>query len=158
MLESENSEKSDLPIVPEINHDFTEAQAKDKLEEYNYTTMTKLVYDDTIPEGYVIKTDPPANTPYEEGNMVLIYVSRGKMFQKFKFPDVNGKPVDEAKKMLEDFGVAAIIFADTYSEEYPEGIVIGSNYSANDIIESEFDQIILYVSSSNPDLKTQENP
>ncbi|MBR6922957.1 MAG: hypothetical protein IKH50_00255, partial [Oscillospiraceae bacterium] len=46
-IEAENSEKSDLPLVPEINSDFTEAQAKDKLEEYNYTTQTKLVYDDT---------------------------------------------------------------------------------------------------------------
>ena len=157
-IEAENSEKTDLPLVPEINHDFTEAQAKDKLEEYNYTTQTKLVYDDTIPEGYVIKTDPPANTPYEEGNTVLIYASRGKMFQKVKFPDVNGKPVDEAKKILEDLGVTTVMFSDTYSEEYPEGIVIGSNFSANDIIESEYDRIILYVSSSNPDLKTQENP
>ena len=148
-IEAENSEKSDLPLVPEINSDFTEAQAKDKLEEYNYTTQTKLVYDDTIPEGYVIKTDPPANTPYEEGNTVLIYTSRGKMSKHLLFPDVNGKPVDEVKKMLEDLGVTTVMFSDTYSEEYPEGIVIGSNFSANDIIESEYDRIILYVSSKN---------
>ena len=157
-IEAENSEKTDLPLVPEINSDFTEAQAKDKLEEYNYTTQTKLVYDDTIPEGYVIKTDPPANTPYEEGNMVLIYASRGKMSQHLLFPDVNGKPVDEVKKMLEDLGVTTVMISDTYSEEYPEGIVIGSNFSANTIIELDIDRIILYVSSSNPDLKTQENP
>ena len=111
-----------------------------------------------IPEGYVIKTDPPANTPYEEGNMVLIYASRGKMSQHLLFPDVNGKPVDEVKKMLEDLGVTTVMISDTYSEEYPEGIVIGSNFSANTIIELDIDRIILYVSSSNPDLKTQENP
>ncbi|MBP1590708.1 MAG: PASTA domain-containing protein [Oscillospiraceae bacterium] len=148
-IEAENSEKSDLPLVPEINREFTEVQAKDKLEEYNYTTQTKLVYDDTIPEGYIIKTDPPAGTPYEEGNTVLIYVSRGKMSKQLLFPDVNGKPVDEVKKMLEDLGVTTVMFSDTYSEEYPEGIVIGSNYSANDIVESEYDRIILYVSSKN---------
>ena len=34
-IEAENSEKTDLPLVPEINSDFTEAQAKDKLEEYH---------------------------------------------------------------------------------------------------------------------------
>ncbi len=148
-IEAENSEKTDLPLVPEINHDFTEVQAKDKLEEYNYTTQTKLVYDDTIPEGYVIKTDPPANTPYEEGNTVLIYISRGKMSKHLLFPDVNGKPVDEVKKMLEDLGVTTVMFSDTYSEEYPEGIVIGSNFSANTIIELDIDRIILYVSSKN---------
>ena len=89
---------------------------------------------------------------------MIIYTSRGKMSKHLLFPDVNGKSVDEAKKMLEDLGVTTVMFSDTYSEEYPEGIVIGSNFSANDIIESEYDRIILYVSSSNPDLKTQENP
>ena len=80
---------------------------------------------------------------------MLIYISRGMMSQKIKFPDVYGKSVDEVKKMLEDLGVTTVMISDTYSEEYPEGIVIGSNFSANDIIELDIDRIILYVSSKN---------
>ena len=80
---------------------------------------------------------------------LFMYKQEKKWNDALRVAKSNGKPVDEVKKMLEDLGVTTVMFSDTYSEEYPEGIVIGSNFSANDIIESEYDRIILYVSSKN---------
>ena len=87
--------------IPSVDTGFTMEQAEQMLKE-KFTTSVRRVYSDTVPEGYVIKTEPKADTPYKEGATVIIYVSRGKVTTNVTIPDVHGKKEAEARQILED--------------------------------------------------------
>ncbi|MBR3024757.1 MAG: Stk1 family PASTA domain-containing Ser/Thr kinase, partial [Oscillospiraceae bacterium] len=120
--------------VPPLDNGFTESQAKAILEEKSFSSQTKLVYSDTVQEGYVIKTEPAANTACKEGSTVLVYISRGKMTTQVKLPDINGKKEAEAKKMLEDLDL--VVKTATRNSEMPEGTVVGMDFSPNTVVET----------------------
>ena len=149
----------ELIQIPEFDETITEAKARDILIENGlHHRSTRLVYSDTIPEGYFIKTVPDENSWVLKDTFVDIYISRGKKPDKVKLPDVYGKSEGEASKILRDLGLFNYKIHLRYTEDYPDGVVIDSNYQANDLVDPDTAYITLYVSSSNPDFKTQENP
>jgi len=139
--------------IPSLDNGFREDQAKSILEEKKFASQTKLVYDENVPEGYVIKTEPAANTPCKEGTTVLIYNSRGKMTAQVKLPDINGKKEADARKILEDFDLEVV--SQTRNSEMPEGTVIGMDHSAGTVVETGT-SITIYVSTGLPAVLTQE--
>ena len=90
--------------LPDITiYDYRRAEAE--LRSYGLAVKTAREYHSTIIEGYVIKTDPPAGTVMNAGDLVTITISRGEQVQYTKVPNMAGKTTAEAYRMLTNAGL-----------------------------------------------------
>ena len=62
-------------------------------------------YHDTIPEGYVIRTEPGADTQVDSGTVVIIYVSAGAETLYTEVPSVLNYRLEDAKMILNAAGI-----------------------------------------------------
>ncbi|MBQ2795468.1 MAG: PASTA domain-containing protein, partial [Oscillospiraceae bacterium] len=62
-------------------------------------------YHDTIPEGYVIRTEPGADTQVDSGTVVVIYVSSGAEASYTEVPSVLNYRLEDAKMILNAAGL-----------------------------------------------------
>lgn len=136
-----------MVAVPTIDSSFSLEQAKDLLNDYGFAVQEKYNYHDTIKNGYVIKTEPAANTQIREGSTVLLYVSRGKVTTNVTVPDVQGKKEADARKILEDLDLK--VFIQQRNSTYPEGTVVSQSHTPNDKAETGT-EITLWVSTGEP--------
>lgn len=72
------------------------------LEEVGLRCSVKFIKDDLIQEGYVIKTDPVTGTLVNKNQTVIIYVSEGPEIEEVDMPNLAGKTIEEAEKLLND--------------------------------------------------------
>jgi len=59
-------------------------------------------YSDNIANGLVISESPEINTPYEKGGKVDLVVSQGRKIVQVNVPELTGKTIEEAQKVLDD--------------------------------------------------------
>ncbi|RHR11367.1 Stk1 family PASTA domain-containing Ser/Thr kinase [Pseudoflavonifractor sp. AF19-9AC] len=86
--------KEKTVMVPSLET-MTEEKARSTIRLSNLTEgETELVYDDTVPEGYVVGQYPAANTEVPEGTTVNIQVSKG--------PDPDKQPQEVEKTITVD--------------------------------------------------------
>ena len=71
--------------------------------EIEFNTVTE--YHDTIPEGYVIRTEPGADTQVDSGTVVVIYVSAGAQSTYTEVPSVLNYRLEDAKMILNSAGI-----------------------------------------------------
>ncbi len=71
--------------------------------EIEFNTVTE--YNDEIPEGYVIKTEPGADTQVDSGTVVVVYVSMGAENTFTTVPDVVGYTLEDARMILNSAGI-----------------------------------------------------
>ena len=71
--------------------------------EIEFNTVTE--YNDEIPEGYVIKTEPGADTQVDTGTVVVVYVSMGAENTYTTVPNVEGYKLEDAKMILNAAGI-----------------------------------------------------
>ncbi len=71
--------------------------------EIEFNTVTE--YNDNIPEGYVIKTEPGADTQVDSGTVVVVYVSMGAENTYTTVPDVVGYTLEDARMILNSAGI-----------------------------------------------------
>ena len=71
--------------------------------EIEFNTVTE--YNDDIPEGYVIKTEPGADTQIDTGTVVVVYVSMGAENTYTTVPSVVGYKLEDARMILNSAGI-----------------------------------------------------
>ena len=71
--------------------------------EIEFNTVTE--YNDDIPEGYVIKTEPGADTQIDTGTVVVVYVSMGAENTYTTVPYVVGYKLEDARMILNSAGI-----------------------------------------------------
>ncbi len=71
--------------------------------EIEFNTVTE--YNDEIPEGYVIKTEPGADTQVDTGTVVVVYVSMGAENIYTTVPKVTGYTLEDARMILNSAGI-----------------------------------------------------
>ena len=83
------------------------ADAEDELKEAGFTVVQHSMFDDEIPEGKAISTDPPAGEKAEFESIITMYVSKGSSedTNEVAVPEVRGMTEDEAVKLLKDMGL-----------------------------------------------------
>lgn len=105
--------------------DFLSKSAIDVLVNPVFTQKFKLVseevYDDTVPEGYIIRQSIKADTLVRPGTEIILYVSKGK--QQIVLPNVKGYDYEEAEKRLTELGFECV------KKEFSEG-----SYRNNEIV------------------------
>ncbi len=78
-------------------------------------------YDENVPKGRVVSTDPGVGTRLRPGTSVDLVVSRGR--EPIEVPSVVGQTVDEATAALEDRGLTVETATPEYSTDVPDGSV-----------------------------------
>ena len=68
--------------------------------DYTFTFEEIREYNDLVPEGYVIRSEPEAGSTVELDAVIKLYVSRGEQNQTVKMPNVVGMDGTEAIKSL----------------------------------------------------------
>ncbi|MBQ3089205.1 MAG: Stk1 family PASTA domain-containing Ser/Thr kinase [Oscillospiraceae bacterium] len=64
------------------------------------------VFSETIDEGLIVSTDPVAGTPLEDGQKVIIYVSKGSENKSVTMPSLYGQTEEQAAKALKEVGLS----------------------------------------------------
>ena len=77
-----------------------------------------------VPQGRVIRTDPPAGTAVREGSTVVVVVSSGQ--PQVEVPDVDLYPEGVAREALERAGFE-VVERGTFHGLVPEGLVVGTD-------------------------------
>lgn len=110
-----------------------------------YTTLQE--YSDTVPQNYVIRTDPANDTQVPAGSSVTVVVSMGPEHKIIPVPELKGRTLEEAQMMLIGMKLAVgdISYDDGSSE--PSGTIIAQDPAPPSEI-AEGTEINLVVSGS----------
>jgi eukaryotic-like serine/threonine-protein kinase len=79
-------------------------------------------YDATVPSGFIIVQDPAPGASVAIGTPVNLTVSKGQ--QAIVLPDVVGRSLDDARRLLQDLGVTLRNVTQTPRDDVPAGQVI----------------------------------
>lgn len=104
---------------------------------------TKKQSHESIPEGFVIKTNPKAGRMANEGTAIDIYVSTGK--EKVEVEDYVGKDFEEVSSELEEKGFT-IEKEEEFDEGEPAGTILNQDPSAGVEVVAEETTITFTVS------------
>ena len=98
-------------------------------EATNQVTAANLVlgkvteaFDEKVPEGQVVATDPKSGTALKRGSAVALTVSKGR--RPITVENFTGKPVDTAKAALGKAGLVVEVTGEENSDTVPAGSVL----------------------------------
>ncbi|GHA84551.1 Stk1 family PASTA domain-containing Ser/Thr kinase [Streptomyces chryseus] len=77
-------------------------------------------FDDDVPQGSVVRTDPRAGTERHPDSAIAVVVSKGT---RIKVPDVTGESVEDATSELEDAGFAVKVASARITSPHEAGAV-----------------------------------
>ncbi len=90
-------------------------------------------YNEGVPEGHVVRQEPPPRTILEEGGTVTLYVSLGRAFTPV--PNLEGLSQEEAEAALVDVELVLGEVGSANSETVEAGVVL--DWSADDVERPE---------------------
>ena len=103
----------------------TVAQAQQLLSEAGFQSSTRDVFDDDIPSGLVVGTEPEAGTEIRKFQTVALFVSKGP--QLFDLPKLAGKTLDEAKAELNRAEMALGTVSEKFDDTAAAGVVLAQD-------------------------------
>ena len=103
--------------------EFAEATAV--VEENGLSPKKQEVFDDSIPAGTVIGSEPVGGTELSPDSTVTLVVSKG--VEMFAVPKLEGLSADEAKTALTDAGLAVGKVDEKYDDSVDKGTVISAS-------------------------------
>ena len=111
-------------IVPEVLNE-TERDATSILNDVDLRVRVNEEYSESITEGLVVRTDPPAGSQATVGDTVLLVISRGPA--PVQVPDLLGMTEDQARQALIDRGLVPNVSNATQPVADPaqDGRVVG---------------------------------
>ncbi|HEY8752458.1 MAG TPA: Stk1 family PASTA domain-containing Ser/Thr kinase [Arthrobacter sp.] len=101
------------------------AQAQQLLSEAGFQSRTNDVFDDNVPSGLVVGSDPTGGTETRKFQPVALLVSKGP--QLFALPKLTGGTLDEAKKGLNQAEMALGTVTEQFDEAVPAGVVLAQD-------------------------------
>ncbi|MBS5703192.1 MAG: Stk1 family PASTA domain-containing Ser/Thr kinase [Butyricicoccus pullicaecorum] len=141
---SKGDEKDGYKLIDFSDTKLSEVERLLDQNDIPYTTEEE--YDDQIEDGYVIRTNPGEGKTVTKDDTVTIYVSKGKKPETVKMPTLTGKTLDDAKAMLDSYGLTLADTQEEESEEYPVGQVCRQSVSSGTQIKKGA-SVVLHIST-----------
>ncbi len=116
------SEGSDKVMMPDVVN-LTLDEAKKRLDEQKLRYTEMRVSDETIAEGFIVRTVPEKNSPTVVGTIVELYVSKGSKAGKVDVPDFHDVSLSRAKQILEELGLKLGETAEVESSK-PKDVIV----------------------------------
>ncbi|WP_255771189.1 Stk1 family PASTA domain-containing Ser/Thr kinase [Pseudarthrobacter sulfonivorans] len=98
------------------------AQAQQLLSQAGFQSRTNDVFDDDVPSGLVVGSEPTAGTAIRKFQPVALFVSKGP--QLFELPKLTGGTLDQAKVALNKAEMALGNVAEQYDDAVAAGVVL----------------------------------
>ncbi len=128
-----------------INQTETSAMAQLQAMELGLRIVTEEESSDTVAAGYIVRTDPVADTELSEGQVVTIYVSLGST----EMPDLKGASKENAGAILSAMGLnLKVTYLEEESDTVEEGKVTRTEPAAKSEL-SKGQQVTVYISTGN---------
>ncbi len=80
------------------------------------------VFHDVAPKGTVVDSDPRPGSEVNEGTRVKLSISKGP--ELFAVPDVTGRPLADAKDLMDKAGFSLAVSSEQHHDSIPAGAVI----------------------------------
>ena len=127
--------------------------ARKALEDAGFTPVLRMIYDDNVPAGSVVRTEPAHNENelYDKGTEVQYFVSQGALEIKAEVPDVVGLAADEAADILQSAGLE--VACEYIADESSENTVVEQSIEAGTLV-IRGTLVTLYVSGGSEELVT----
>ncbi|MCO4256630.1 Stk1 family PASTA domain-containing Ser/Thr kinase [Pseudarthrobacter cellobiosi] len=104
------------------------AQAQQLLSEAGFQSRTNDVFDDDVPSGLVVGSDPTAGTETRKFQLVSLFVSKGP--QLFELPKLTGGTLDDAKNALNQAEMALGTVTEQFDDAVAAGVVLSQDPAA----------------------------
>ncbi|MET3350388.1 UNVERIFIED_ORG: serine/threonine-protein kinase [Arthrobacter sp. UYEF1] len=104
------------------------AQAQQLLSEAGFQTRTNDVFDDDVPSGLVVGSDPTAGAETRKYQPVSLFVSKGP--QLYELPKLTGGTLDEAKNALNQADMALGTVTEQFDDAVAAGVVLSQEPAA----------------------------
>ena len=134
-------------IIPDVSGSEAEV-AESELRAANFTCVLRSKYDDKVPEGTVISTEPAAGTEFAINGSVTVFVSKGPLDTQVKVPNVVGLTKEKAITILKENKLVADV------QEMPhdgdKGKVIDQSIDPDKRVERDT-SVTIYVSTGETD-------
>jgi serine/threonine protein kinase/beta-lactam-binding protein with PASTA domain len=104
------------------------AQAQQLLSEAGFQSRTNDVFDDDVPSGLVVGSDPTAGTEARKFQPVSLFVSKGP--QLFELPKLTGRTLDDTKNALNQAEMALGTVTEQFDETIAVGVVLSQDPAA----------------------------
>ncbi|MBM7571776.1 Stk1 family PASTA domain-containing Ser/Thr kinase [Aquibacillus albus] len=140
-------------IVPELEGEEYE-EAVSELAALGFQVNRETMFSDEVPEGYVIRTNPPFGTTLKEGTEVTIISSKGK--EKVTFSNYVGRDFSQTERQLLQNGYKDVISSYQTSDR-PEGEIISQIQPQPDTEVVPEDTNVIFVVSEGPESVTLVN-
>lgn len=93
----------EMVSVPDVRR-YSLEDARFAIEQAHLTVGNVLeAYDDIVPSGFVLRQDPAPGARVVRGSLVNLTVSKGQ--QSLVLPDLVGRSLDDARRILQNLGV-----------------------------------------------------
>ncbi|MCR5541218.1 MAG: PASTA domain-containing protein [Ruminococcus sp.] len=98
--------KGTMIAIPDVSGSESEV-AEEELRAAGFNPVVKEIYDEEVPEGIAIKTDPAPGNKAAFESEVTLFISKGKLGEPetVTVPDVVGMNEDEAMLLLKETGL-----------------------------------------------------
>lgn len=83
---------------------------------------TEHVFHDIVPKGTIVSSQPPTGTGVKEGVSIAVVLSKGPRL--YNVPDIIGKPLEEAKSLMQNAGFTIAVERSEYHNTVPEGGIV----------------------------------
>lgn len=113
----------------------TKEEARKILNDNGIQVEFKEVYNDSVEEGLVIRTNIDAGDEIDINETLTVYISLGSETKYAVVPNLSGKTKAEAKSALEEVKLLLGTVKEEYSETVEEGKIISQSVSAGSELE-----------------------
>ena len=142
----DSKEDENTPKFPDLSGLSLE-EATDKLNKARIKSSYTIQREDSeLAKGTVVRTEPKAGTPLEEGELTIVfYLSNGS--KKYTLEDFEGKDFIETKKYLEARGIKVKVEFKKPNYErdnVPENMIIGQDPTQGKELKAG-DSVVLYL-------------
>ncbi|MGS0764647.1 Stk1 family PASTA domain-containing Ser/Thr kinase [Syntrophomonas curvata] len=121
------SKGSEKIVVPQVeNRKLSEAEIILRNEGFEIGSV-EPIFDDKFEEGYIISQDPEGGSKVPKNSKINLMVSKGKTPAKIAMPDLLGRTLEEAQKILQD---SKLVLGDTKRQDSNE-------YYSNQVMEQD---------------------
>lgn len=118
-----------LIAIPDVAG-MTQAEALLELQQLGFNVIPEPNASETVEEGRVIGTKPPAGDEAEDGSFIIVYVSLGA--EAFPVPPVVGQDLVRATELIEKAGLVLGAVEQIPDDEAPSGQVIAQDPPAGE--------------------------